>query len=97
MGKRAKQKALEAYPNLGQPEWDEMSPRLLFTRYTERDAFIKGYEQAEKDIKEQMIPVTALVNESKDFLSLSLSTEEYEKIGRRFKAGEDVEIYIKRV
>jgi len=62
------------------------------TSYTTRD-IARHFAQWQK---EQMIPLTALVNESKDFLSLSLSTEEYAKIGRKFKGGEDVEIYIKR-
>lgn len=52
MSKRAEERALEAYPTLEQAVFDEMYPRLLFTRNTERSAFVRGYEQAEKDIKE---------------------------------------------
>lgn len=47
---RSEQRALEAYPTLEQAVFDEMYPRLLFTRNTERSAFVKGYEQAEKDL-----------------------------------------------
>lgn len=50
MSKRAKNAAMEAYPNVEQPVWDKSYPKTLFVRYTERSAFIKGYEQAEKDI-----------------------------------------------
>lgn len=50
MSKRAEEKALEAYPHLEQATFDEMYPRLLFTRNTERNAFVQGYEQAEKDL-----------------------------------------------
>ena len=47
---KAEERALEAYPNVEQPVWDESYPKTLFVRHTERNAFIKGYEQAEKDI-----------------------------------------------
>lgn len=47
---QAEERALEAYPTLEQPVFDEMYPRLLFTRNTERSAFIKGYEQAEREL-----------------------------------------------
>ncbi len=47
---RSEQRALEAYPTLEQAVFDEMYPRLLFTRNTERSAFVRGYEQAEKDL-----------------------------------------------
>lgn len=47
---KAEEKALKAYPNLQDAEFNEMYPRLLFTRNTERSAFVKGYEQAEKDL-----------------------------------------------
>ena len=50
MSKRAEEKALEAYPNVEQPVWVESYPKTLFVRHTERNAFIKGYEQAEKDL-----------------------------------------------
>lgn len=50
MDKRAEEAALKAYPNVEQPVWDESYPKILFVRHTERDAFIKGYEQAEKDL-----------------------------------------------
>lgn len=41
---------MKAYPNVEQPIWDESYPKTLYVRHTERDAFVKGYEQAEKDI-----------------------------------------------
>ena len=47
---KAEERAMEAYPHLEQATFDEMYPRLLFTRNTERSAFVKGYEQAEKDL-----------------------------------------------
>ena len=47
---KAEERALEAYPNVEQPVWDESYPKTLFVRHTERNAFIKGYEQAEKDL-----------------------------------------------
>lgn len=47
---KAEQRALEAYPNVEQPVWDESYPKTLFVRHTERNAFIKGYEQADKDL-----------------------------------------------
>ena len=50
MSKRAEQRALEAYPNLEPPTFDETYPRILFTRNTERRAYVEGYEQAEKDL-----------------------------------------------
>lgn len=50
MSKRAEEAALKAYPNVEQPVWDESYPKTLFVRHTERNAFIKGYEQAEKDL-----------------------------------------------
>lgn len=50
MSKRAKELAIKAYSNIEQPAWDELCPKTLFVRYTERDAFVKGYEQAENDI-----------------------------------------------
>lgn len=50
MSKRAEDAALKAYPNVEQPVWDESYPKTLFVRYTERNAFVKGYEQAEKDL-----------------------------------------------
>lgn len=46
----AEKRALEAYPDLEPPTFDEMYPRILFTRNTERNAYIHGYEKAEKDI-----------------------------------------------
>ena len=52
MSKKAEQRALEAYPNVEQPVWDESYPKTLFVRHTERNAFIKGYKQAEKDLME---------------------------------------------
>jgi hypothetical protein len=51
--KRAEQAALKAYPNVEQPVWDESYPKTLFVRHTERNAFTKGYEQAEKDTIER--------------------------------------------
>lgn len=51
----AEQRALEAYPHLERPTFDDIYPRLLFTRNTERSAFVKGYEQAEKDTIERAI------------------------------------------
>lgn len=51
---RAEEAALKAYPNVEQPVWDESYPRLLLTRHIERDAFIKGYTQAEKDTIEKV-------------------------------------------
>lgn len=48
MSKRAEEAALNAYPNVEQPVWDESYPKTLFVRHMERNAFIKGYEQAEK-------------------------------------------------
>ena len=50
MSKRAEVAALKAYPNVGQPVWDKSYPKILFVRHTERNAFIKGYEQAEKEL-----------------------------------------------
>ena len=47
---KEEERAMEAYPHLEQATFDEMYPRLLFTRNTERSAFVKGYEQAEKDL-----------------------------------------------
>ena len=47
---KAEEAALKAYPNVEQSVWDESYPKTLFVRHTERNAFIKGYEQAEKDI-----------------------------------------------
>lgn len=49
---RAEEAALKAYPNVEQPVWDESYPKTLFVRHTERNAFVKGYEQAEKDYTE---------------------------------------------
>lgn len=49
---RAEEYALKFYPNVEQPVWDESYPKTLFVRHTERNAFIKGYEQAEKDLME---------------------------------------------
>jgi len=50
MSSRAEQMALEAYPHLEQPFFDESYPRVMFTRNIERSAFVSGYEQAEKDL-----------------------------------------------
>ncbi len=50
MSKRAEKAAIKAYPNVEQPVWDKSYPKTLFVRHTERNAFIKGYEQAEKDL-----------------------------------------------
>lgn len=47
---KAEEAALKAYPNVEQPVWDESYPKTLFVRHAERNAFIKGYEQAEKDL-----------------------------------------------
>lgn len=47
---RAEERALEAYPDIQQPIWDESYPKVLFTRNVERGAFIQGYHQAEKDL-----------------------------------------------
>lgn len=47
---RAEEAALKAYPNVEQPVWDKSHPKTLFVRHTERNAFIQGYEQAEKDL-----------------------------------------------
>lgn len=49
MSKRSEIAALKAYPNVEQPVWDESYPKTLFVRHTERNSFVKGYEQAEKD------------------------------------------------
>lgn len=54
---KAEERALEAYPNVEQPVWDESYPKTLFVRHTERNAFIKGYEQAEKDIHKEMAEI----------------------------------------
>lgn len=50
MSKRTEEAALKAYPNIKQPVWGKSYPNTLFVRHTERNAFIKGYEQAEKDL-----------------------------------------------
>lgn len=55
MSKRAEEAALKAYPNVEQPVWDESYPKTLFVRHTERNAFVKGYEQAEKDTIERAL------------------------------------------
>ena len=47
---KAEERAMEAYPHLEQATFDEMYPRLLVTRNTERSAFVQGDEQAEKDL-----------------------------------------------
>ena len=47
---RAEQAALKAFPDVEQPVWDESCPKTMFVRHTERNAYIKGYEQAEKEI-----------------------------------------------
>lgn len=47
---KAEESAMKAYPNVEQPVWDESYPKTLFVRHSERNAFIKGYEQAEKDL-----------------------------------------------
>lgn len=47
---RAEEAALKVYPNVEQPVWDESYPKTLFVRHTERNAFIKGYGRAEKDL-----------------------------------------------
>ena len=52
---KAEERALEAYPNLEPPTFDETYPRILFTRYTERNAYIQGYKKAEKDMMEQAV------------------------------------------
>lgn len=54
MSKRAEIAALKAYPNVEQPVWDESFPKTLFVRRTERNAFAKDYEQAEKDTIERI-------------------------------------------
>lgn len=54
---KAEERALDAYPNVEQPVWDESYPKTLFVRHTERNAFIKGYEQAEKDIHKEMAEI----------------------------------------
>lgn len=62
MSKRSEEAALKAYPNVEQPVWDKSYPKTLFVRHTERNAFIQGYEQAEKDlgwhsVKESLPPI----------------------------------------
>ena len=52
---RSEEAAMKAYPNVEQPVWDESYPKTLFVRHTERNAFIKGYEQAEKDTIERAV------------------------------------------
>ena len=59
---KAEEAALKACPNVEQPVWDESYPKTLFVRHTERNAFIKGYEQAEKDL----IPLAQLWVDSGD-------------------------------
>ena len=59
---RAEEAALKAYPNVEQPVWDESYPKTLFVRHTERNAFIKGYEQAEKDLALTVAQVVKLDN-----------------------------------
>ena len=45
----AREKALEAYPNLGEP-FSEDHLEAIFIRAAERQAFIRGYGQAEIDL-----------------------------------------------
>ena len=73
MSKRAEERALEAYPHLEQPVFDEMYPRLLFTRNTERSAFVRGYEQAVKDL-------ALTVEDIKTILDISFWNDDPEKI-----------------
>lgn len=54
---KAEERALETYPDIKDTVFNEEYPRILFTRYTERDAYIKGYEQAEKDINKEMLEI----------------------------------------
>lgn len=72
MSKRSEEAALKAYPNVEQPVWDESYPKTLFVRHTERNAFIKGYKQAEKDlgwhsVKEYLPPMDEEVIVLTDF------------------------------
>lgn len=53
MSKRAIEAALKAYPDVEQPVWDDSYPKILFVRHTERNAYIKGYEQAEAETIER--------------------------------------------
>jgi hypothetical protein len=53
MSKRSEEAAMKTYPNIEQPVWDESYHKTLFVRHTERNAFIKGYEQAEKETIER--------------------------------------------
>ena len=84
--------ALKAYPNVEQPVWDESYPKTLFVRHTERNAFIKGYEQAEKDfaltINDLELLHTFLYaiknNKQGCFTFTRLSDEQYEEVLRRF-------------
>ena len=70
---RAEERALEAYPALEQAVFDEMYPRLLFTRNTERSAFVRGYEQAGKDL-------ALTVEDIKTILDISFWNDDPEKI-----------------
>lgn len=70
---KAEQRAFEAYPNVEQPVWDESYPKTLFVRHTERNAFIKGYEQAEKDL-------ALTVEDIKTILDISFWNDDPEKI-----------------
>ena len=70
---RAEERALEAYPTLEQAVFDEIYPRLLFTRNTERSAFVRGYEHAEKDL-------ALTVEDIKTILDIAFWNDDPEKI-----------------
>ena len=91
---RAEERALEAYPNLEPPTFfDETYPRILFTRNTERHAYVEGYEQAEKDlaltIQDLELLHTFLYavknNKHGAFTFTRLTDEQYSEVLKRFK------------
>lgn len=94
MSKKAEEAALEAYPDIKDIVFNEEYPRILFTRYTERDAYIKGYKQAEKDLSltiediENIHTFLYAIKNNKHgaFTFTRLSDEQYKEILRSFKA-----------
>lgn len=102
MSKRAEERALKAYPDIKDTVFNEEYPRLLFTRNTERHAYIKSYEQAEKDFEltwQDMATIDSLITDVSNSYAVGNYDHDgerehfYGEVLRRFKETKDGQVH----
>lgn len=74
---KAEEKALEAYPIESHEMYDDL--------YRQRNAYVKGYHQAEKDLELTYDDICEIMEIREDVLEMDSYENLYEEILKRFK------------